>query len=298
VRRHDPPRAAARSGRRAAARLRRSGDPDVTLIANARMYAVCPEAEAAWRDLIARVAGEAGVALDYVTHPAPLPLEPLWRRPDLGCAQMCGYPIALRLAEVAPIAAPIPRAAWAEGRAVYRSDLIVRADGPYRALAETFGGRLGWTVEHSHSGFNAPRHHLLRYRAPSRPTLYAETRGHLITARAVLEAVRDGEIDVGPLDAYWHMLIRRWRPELAAGARVLESTATAPMPAFVAAPAMPAADLAALRGAFVAAATRPWFPALADALLIEGFAPVTLETFAETLRWRDEALAAGYPAPG
>ena len=270
----------------------------MTFVANARMYAVAPEAEAAWRDLIGHVAAEAGIALDYVLYPAPRPLEALWRRPDLGCVQMCGYPIALCIADVVPIAAPIPHADWAGGRAVYRTDLIVRADTPYQTLSDTFGGVFGWTVAHSHSGFNAPRHHLLRHRTPDRPRLYREVRGNLITARAVLDAVRDGSIDIGPLDAYWYMLIRRWRPETAAGVRVLESTATAPMPAFVAAPSFPARDVEALRAAFVAASAHAWFTPLREALLIDGFAPVTHESFAQTLAWDQEALAASYAEPG
>ena len=137
-------------------------------IANARMYAVAPEAEAAWQGLLTRICEEAGVTLAYLSYPAPLPLEALWARPDIGCVQMCGYPIALRLADVVPIASPIPRAEWALGRAVYRSDLIVRRDAPFRTLKDTFGLRLGWTAAHSHSGFNALRHHLLQYRTPAR----------------------------------------------------------------------------------------------------------------------------------
>jgi ABC-type phosphate/phosphonate transport system substrate-binding protein len=261
------------------------------------MYAVSPDAERVWQDLIAHVADEAGVSLDYVAYPAPQPLELLWRRADLGCVQMCGYPIALRLADIVPIAAPIPRADWAEGRAVYRTDLIVRQDAPFRSLPETFGGRLGWTVAHSHSGFNALRHHLLQYRSAEHGTLYREVRGNLVTARAVLDAVRDGVIDIGPLDAYWHTLIRQWRPELVASVRVLESTATAPMPAFVAAPAMPGEHVAALRAAFVAASARPWFAPLADALLIDGFSAVTHEDFRQTLAWHEAAMAAGYAEP-
>jgi ABC-type phosphate/phosphonate transport system substrate-binding protein len=269
----------------------------VTFIANARMYAVTPDAEAAWRELLAHVCDEAGVTLDYLPYPAPQPLEALWTRPDLGCVQMCGYPIAMRLADVVPIAAPIPRVEWAEGRAVYRSDMIVRQDAPFRTLADTFGGRLGWTVAHSQSGFNALRHHLLQYRTPQRPTLYGDVRGELITARRILDSVLDGSIDVGPLDAYWHMLIRRYRPELTDGVRILESTDTVPMPAFVAAPTLPESDFAALRQAFVQARTRAWFPPLADALLLDGFAAVTLDSFAKTRAWHDEALQAGYAVP-
>ena len=82
-------------------------------IMNARMYAVTAEVEAGWRALLKHISHDAGVALTYMRYPAPKPLEDLWSRADLGCVLMCGYPIALQLAPVIPIAAPIPRAAWA-----------------------------------------------------------------------------------------------------------------------------------------------------------------------------------------
>jgi ABC-type phosphate/phosphonate transport system substrate-binding protein len=261
------------------------------------MYAVTPEVESAWRELLARVAAEADVALEYLRYPAPQPLEHLWSRPDLAAVLMCGYPIALRLADVQPLAAPIPRVSWAAGRAVYRTDLIVREDAPYRQLEDTFGGRGGWTVAHSHSGFNAFRHHLLAYRTPQRPTLYREMVGNLVTARNVFDAVREGRIDVGPLDAYWHMLIARHAPFLCEGVRVLASTALAPMPAFVAAADIPADVVARLRGAFASAAAQSWFGELAEPLMLAGFAEVSRETFDPALAWDRQARAAGYAAP-
>jgi ABC-type phosphate/phosphonate transport system substrate-binding protein len=267
------------------------------VIANARMYAVTPAVEASWRALLEHVATDARVTLDYLPYPAPQPLEELWKRPDMAAVFMCGFPVALRLAPVIPLAAPIPRLAWAAGSAVYRTDLIVRADAPYRTLEDTFGGRAGWTVTHSHSGFNALRHHLLGYRTASRPALYREMSGNLVTARKVLDSVRDGLIDVGPLDAYWHALIARHAPELTRGVRTLVSTASAPMPAFVAAADAPAEVVARLRAAFTAAATRPWFASLAEPLMLEDFAAVGPETFAPLLEWDREAKAAGYPLP-
>jgi ABC-type phosphate/phosphonate transport system substrate-binding protein len=267
------------------------------VIANARMYAVTPEVESAWRGLLERVSAEANVALEYLPYPAPQPLEHLWSRPDLGAVLMCGYPIALQLAPVQPIAAPIPRAAWAAGRAVYRTDLIVREDAPYERLEETFGGRAGWTVAHSHSGFNAFRHHLLAYRTPQRARLYREMVGNLVTARNVLDAVRERRIDVGPLDAYWHMLIARHAPRLCEGVRVLSSTALAPMPAFVAAADVPADEVARLRAAFTSATTKPWFGEFADPLMLEGFAQATRAVFDPALQWDREARAADYPEP-
>jgi len=264
---------------------------------NARMYAVTPAVEAVWRTLLEHVMGDAQVALDYLPYPAPQPLEALWSRPDLGAVLMCGFPIALKLAPVVPIAAPIPSARWAGGRAVYRTDLIVREDAPYQTLADTFGERAGWTVEHSHSGFNALRHHLLAYRTPQRPALYREMVGNLVTARNVLDSVRAGRIDVGPLDAYWHLLIARHAPELASGVRVLTSTEVAPMPAFVAAAGAPADVISRLRGAFLAARGQGWFGPLAEVLLLEGFAEVSEESYAPLLRWERAAKAAGFDAP-
>jgi ABC-type phosphate/phosphonate transport system substrate-binding protein len=264
---------------------------------NARMYAVTPAVEAAWRALLEKITGEAQVPLDYLPYPAPQPLETLWSRPDLGAVLMCGYPIALKLAPVVPLAAPIPRAKWAAGRAVYRTDLIVRQGAPYRTLEDTFGGRAGWTVEHSHSGFNALRHHLLAYRTPQRPALYRGMVGNLVTARNVLESVREGRIDVGPLDAYWHLLIARHAPELTRGVRVLASTEVAPMPAFVAASGAPADMIGRLRGAFLAARGQSWFGPLAQLLLLEGFAEVSEESYAPLLQWEHAAKVAGFDRP-
>jgi len=264
---------------------------------NARMYAVTPEVEAAWRALLEHITREAGVTLSYLRYPAPQPLEQLWSRPDLGAAFMCGFPIALKLAAVIPIAAPIPKAAWAAGRAVYRTDLIVRKDSPYLALQDTFGARAGWTVGHSQSGFNAFRHHLLAYRTPARPALYAEMVGDLVTARNILDSVRSGRIDVGPLDAYWHLLLARHAPQLTADIRVLTSTAVAPMPAFVAAAGAPAPMVARLRAAFMSAATRPWFGPLGQFLLLDGFAEATEASYAMLLEWDRAAKAAGFDQP-
>lgn len=271
-------------------------------VVNARMYSVTPETEADWRGLLGHVledAGLGGLAGDYayLPWPAPNPLEELWRRPDLGCAFMCGYPIALGLADVTPIAAPVIDAPWADGEAVYRSDLIVRADADWTTLEDSFGGRVGWTVDHSHSGFNALRRHLLPHLRPGRTAVYAGVTGNLVTARAILDAVKDGRIDIGPLDAYWHLLLRASRPDLVEGVRTLVSTGLAPAPAFVAGPEVPPGHVERLRDAFERAASRAWFPDFARRLKLRGFSRVTRVTYAPMLQWRDEALAAGYPEP-
>lgn len=268
-----------------------------SLVANARMYAVTPAVEDAWRQLLQHVVREAGLAMAYLPYPAPQPLEELWAREDVGCVFMCGFPIALRLSEVTPVASPIPALDWAGGKAVYRSDLIVRADAGINSLEESFGKRAGWTVEHSHSGFNAFRYHLLAHRSAQRPSLYGEVRGGLVTARRILDEINAGAIDIGPLDAFWHHLLRRERPELFANIKVIGSTALAPMPAFVAGKHVSAAAIDDLRFAFVSASKASWFKPLGDRLAITGFAPVTHATFEPTLERHHAALDAGYPLP-
>ena len=100
----------------AVGRTRRAAVIVTDRIVNARMYSVTPAVEALWRELLERITTEARVPLRYVPYPAPQPLEDLWSRPDLGCVFMCGFPLALGLAPVVPVAAPVPRADWASGK--------------------------------------------------------------------------------------------------------------------------------------------------------------------------------------
>ena len=268
-----------------------------TFIANARMYAVTPSAEAAWRGLLEFVAERADAPLVYEAHPAPRPLEELWRRDDLGLAFMCGWPFAKLYPDMTPVAAPIPADVRFGGGPHYATDLVVRADGPFHRLEDTFGARLGWTVEHSQSGFNALRHHLLGYRTPEMPLLYAGTVGPLVTARASVQAVLDGRVDVGPLDAYWHDLLKLHEPETTAQLRVVATTALAPIPLLVASPDAPSGEVRRLRESLVGLAGEPRGRDLLAPLGLKGFASVERAGYAGLDRMAVEAQRAGYPVP-
>jgi ABC-type phosphate/phosphonate transport system substrate-binding protein len=261
-------------------------------------YAITPDVEAAWRELLVSIGREADVAFDFLPYPLPQPQEELWTRTDPGCVFMvCGYPIAMRHLAVTPISAPIPSAPWAQGRGLYRSDLIVRADSRFRTLTDTFGGRVGWTTNHSHSAFNALRHHLLQYRTPDRTTLYRQSVGNLGSVGKLFDSVCDGTIDVASVDAYWHQLLQHYQPERAAQVRMVERTLTAPIPAVVASPAICSEVIEHLTASFASAQHRTWFRALADAIMIVGFAACALHDF-DIIRERDlGAISAGYPLP-
>lgn len=271
---------------------------DAGWVANARMYAVTPGVRDAWRALLGWAGQEAGVPVRYVDHAAPASLENLWARPDLALAFACGYPFASGRFAVRPVAAPIPSPPRYGGRAVYWTDLVVRSDRPARTLDEALGGRIGWTVEHSQSGFNAVRHHLLGRRSPARPRLFRESVGPLNTPRAVIDAVTAGRIDVGPIDSYVHDLLRLHDPDAVRDLRVIDRTFPTAIPLLVASDALDAEAVERLRAVLVA--VRPDTPAVAEAmtsLLLAGFSAPDGTAYAELVRRADRADAAGYPRP-
>lgn len=267
------------------------------LVANARMYAVNAAVAAAWTALFGRIAALAGVPLEVIPHAAPAPLEELWRRPDLGLAFICGFPFATGGFGLRPVAAPVP--ASGDGSPRYATRLIVRADGPIRTLEDSFGGRIGWTAEHSQSGFQALRTHLLPFwQAAGGQPLYAASVGGLQTPRRVIEAVLSGGVDIGPLDSFFHDLLLAHEPEAAALLRVVGATAPRPMPLLAASPGVNADDLDRLRGAVLGLHDDPEGQALLGRLQLSGFAAAAAADYAVL---RDEAAAAdraGYGRPG
>ena len=263
------------------------------LIANARMYSVAPAAAAAWKRLFQWLERRSGIALTVIDHAFPAPLDELWARPDLACTFMCGWPFYRRGAAQRVVAAPIPSAAYAKGKPVYCSHFVVRADSRFRSLEETFGNRFAYTVPESHSGYNAPRHHLLKFRGADCKPLYREIIGPLMTPRLTLEAIAAGRTDVGPLDSFAYDLICRHMPELAKQTRVVASTETVPIPAFMAAPGTPPDIVARLREALCAFGGDPAQGQLRNELCIIGFARMDEKDYGVTEAWAREAEMRG-----
>jgi ABC-type phosphate/phosphonate transport system substrate-binding protein len=267
----------------------------MSLVASARMYTWAPSLTTAWRRLLSAVVERAGVDAAVMDDRDPTPLDELWRRADMGCVFMCGYPWALRSDRPRLLAAPVPSPPRYGGRAVYVSDFIVRADSPYTRLEDTFGGTIAYSTEHSHSGYNAPRFHLLGHRTPSRPKLYGSVLGPLVRQRPVLDAVVDGRADVAAVDGYALDLLRRHAPDVAARVRVIDTTIPAPSAPLVASPGTPADVCEALAGALAEAHTRPELKPLFDELLLSRFVRVAASDFDVFLERERAADAAGYP---
>jgi len=117
--------------------------------------------------------------------------------------------------------------------------------------------------------FNA---HLQAFRSPARPRLYARSVGNLVNARGVIDALVRGEADVGPLDSYYHDLLRQDDPAYAAQVRTIASTCWTPIPPLVATATLPAAKVDRLRASLQHAIEHPALAHERACLLLAGFA--------------------------
>lgn len=263
------------------------------LIANARMYSVAPGAIAAWKRLFQWLERKSGLDLTVIDHAFPAPLNELWARGDLACTFMCGWPYIRAGSVHLPVAAPVPSAPYAKGRPVYCSHFVVREDAPFKKLEDTFGHRFAYTIHDSHSGYNAPRHHLLQYRGGEGRKLYREIVGPLMTPRLMLEAIAEGRTDVGPLDSFAYDLLRRHMPDLAGQTRVIASTGTVPIPGFVAARGADPATVERLAEALCALGDDKAEADLRADLCVAGFARVAAGDYRITETWAREAESRG-----
>ena len=269
----------------------------VSFVACTRMYDVTPEARAHWHSLLQRAACAADVEVECIDHAAPASLTDLWSREDLAVAFMCGLPFATHYPNVRPLAAPVTVIAEG-GKPTYRSVWLVRADSAFDSLPSTFGHRIGWLAEHSHSGFNAPRHALLAHRSTHRRALYQQSIGPLEHPRRALRALADGRIDVTALDAYWWWLLQRYDPDTASAFRAIGETPAAPVPPLVCGAVFPVQIgerlAAALLGMHEDRAAGPHLTALG----VRHFANVARGDYDVLADLARTARAVAYPRPG
>jgi ABC-type phosphate/phosphonate transport system substrate-binding protein len=259
------------------------------------MYSWSPSLTTAWHRLLAWVSRRAEVPLSVLDQTPPRPLDELWQRRDLGCVFMCGYPWALREDRPPVLAAPVPSPPRYGGRPVYFTDFIVRADSRFTALEDTFGGTFAYSTEHSHSGYNAARFHLLDYRTPGRPALYGKTLGPLGRQIRVIDAVIAGDADVSAVDSYALDLLKRHENERVPKIRVVATTVAAPSAPLVASPAVAPAERERLTHALLEAHAAPDLASTLDELLLARFVAVRVADLEVFLDRQRAAEAAGYP---
>jgi ABC-type phosphate/phosphonate transport system substrate-binding protein len=262
------------------------------------MYSVEPRSAGAWQSLFAFVAQHAGVPLAPVELAPGAPLDTLWRRDDVGCALMCGWPWvtwdATTGARPRPLAVPVPDVAAAGHRPVYRTSIVVRDDAPFASLADLAGGRFAFTTPSSQSGYQAVRAHVAAQAAASSGHAFGRMVGPLVTPRRVVDAVLGGDADAGPLDSYWLAILARNEPATAARLRVIESTPWTPMPLFVCAASVPEPVADALASGLCAAGRSSALSHVRATLVLADVAPVVPASYAVLLDRAYDADARGY----
>jgi ABC-type phosphate/phosphonate transport system substrate-binding protein len=235
------------------------------MIANARMYAVSAEAAALWRSLLGALIEQAQLPIDLIEHPPPLPIAELWARGDKAAVFMCGLPFSRAEPKPVAIAAPVPSPIEFAGEPRYWSDLVVRADGAFHELRDTFGHRIAFTSPDSQSGYGAALSYLTG--VADRYPLFSEIIAPQITPLGALTAVLNGTAEVAPIDAYALRLIQRYRPELTSQLRIVGSTPARPIPILVAS----SGGLEPLQNAFLEAHRHPSTRTLMEELLLQRF---------------------------
>lgn len=267
------------------------------LIANMRMYSVNPTVTTLWRDLTEWVVNESGIPLKYLDFPPPKPISELWNRADMGLVLMCGWPFWRSTPRPQVVAAPVVDDDYTQNQPVYWTELVTRADAPARSLEETFGGKIAWTIDESHSGCNAPRYSLLPHYKTKGTPLYSASFGPVVTPRGAIDAVLSGDADIAPVDSYFHLLLQRHEPETLAKLKIVARTKKAPVPLFVAGHDVDPSVVSALQSTLLLAETNVTAGPILQQLAIQKFVVPDLDSYATAEKWHDAALAHGYKRP-
>lgn len=154
-----------------------------------------------------------------------------WEQKDLLLSQACGYPYVHTLMDrgIKIVGTPVYATNNSLPAGNYRSVIVVKANSPYRTLADLKGKRAGVNDWNSNSGMNLFRaavassfpEDALKQGIFSSVTL---TEGHLKSVRMIAA----GQIDVASVDDVSYDLIKRDYPDLAAQTRILTVTPAAP----------------------------------------------------------------------
>jgi ABC-type phosphate/phosphonate transport system substrate-binding protein len=263
------------------------------------MYSVESTTATLWRALFDWAGTDAGIALEVIDHRPPATLRDLWRRADLACALICGYPWATwndpSTARPYPLAVPLIATLRQKPVPSYCTDIVVRAESHLKTVDDLRGCRFAYTAIDSQSGYQAPRRFFAERAQRAGGRWFASTVGPLITPRRVVEALLNNEADAGPLDSYWHALLCVHEPGTAAQLRVITSTPMTAMPLLVCSAGISVEVRQSLAQSLAAFAHAAEMYSVRKGLLLAGFTTPDPVAYAELVKSAAESDALGYP---
>ena len=256
-------------------------DPPWLHAANDRLWA-----------LIAERLVDVGIADVPATLDRAADLDDLWRSPTLLLAQTCGYPLMTELRETVQIVAtPRYRVPGAED-AWHRAAIVVRAGDPATRLPDLRGRHAGVNGLNSNTGMNLFRAAMAPHAGDGRFFGAVSLTG---AHAASIDALIAGTIDVAAIDAVTLELLSHHDPDIARAIRILTWTAAVPGLPLVTAAATPPDTVATMRRVLRQLATDPAFASAADALALDGFETLSLESYGRIVAIETAARTMGYP---
>lgn len=191
---------------------------------------------------------------------------------ELDAGFICGLPYVHLAPHVELLAAPILQGERYGGRAIYFSDVIVRADSPFRSFEDLRGGSWAYNEPMSHSGYNVVRHHLLEL---------GETDGffgRVIAAgwhQTSIQWVAEGKVDASAIDTHVLAVELRNNSGLAQQLRVIDTLGPSTIQPVVSSATLDEGLKNELREALIGMADDPAAAAALNRGLIARFAPIT-----------------------
>lgn len=233
---------------------------------------LAPNVRPAHRAIVAWLAQETGIPLQFVEHGSwQAQLERL-DRGEAHAAFICGLPYTRRAGQFEPLVAPVQQGQAYQGRAVYWSEVLVRQESRFRQVADLRGARLAFNEPGSFSGYLVLLAHLAEL---------GEQRGFFGQALesgshlASLDRLLRGQADVAAIDSTVLELALRDDPDLAGQLRSVARLGPNPAPPFVASRTLPAEQRTALGSALCAMHLHPKGQSALAIGLIDRFLPAT-----------------------
>lgn len=210
---------------------------------------------AAVADYLAHAVGEQAT-LEASPHDSPLH-DPRITEGTFAIAFMCGLPMSIRLTEapdsLTVLGAAVPAAPRYQGRPIYYSDLLVRADSPYHTFTDLRGARFCYNDPASNSGYNVIRHFMLQRGLTD--GFFGSASGSVFQSgshQKSIAAILEGRADVASIDTLVFDRAAQLDPTLLSNLRAIETLGPFPIPPVVVNAKLPSDQIQAMRAALLA----------------------------------------------
>jgi phosphate/phosphite/phosphonate ABC transporter binding protein len=254
-----------------------------------------------WSHLQAKLKAE-GVDAPAALTRSDNDLVKQWEAPNVLLSQACGYPYVhiLMGQGVKVIGTPVYTTNRGLPKGEYRSVIIVKADSPYRSLADLKGKKAGVNDMGSNSGMNAFRNAVAAAfpEQDLKQGIFSSvivTGGHLNSIRMV----GAGQIDVASIDSVSYDLMKRDHPDLVAKTRILSYTVPSPGLPMITGAQTDDATIAKIRAAIKDMVTNPSDDELRQALAtmkLDDFVVIDQKTYHQRINQLEQtAVDKGYP---